>query len=244
MVPPSEVPSFGGGEGASSSPRASTGGGPWDLGRPKWTNLKLTAAPVITGGKQITEEEHVRALFGLKRSDLRPVLVYFHHPHTQAKPDAAGRESAKQCPIMKEEMVERWAMLFRCYEVDVDQSDANVAERFGAGKGASYALLDAKLQVIARSEDFEDGKSAIAYLTTTLPAKFPDYWKTVQATVEEQRAAVEEARKLIKKDKLSEASARYEPLTVSTVRIADFYEVAFREAKALEKRLLQKDEEK
>jgi hypothetical protein len=197
----------------------------------------LTPVPVVTGGRQITEEEHFRSLFKCRSGDTRPILVYFHFAHDGAEVTEEGKESAKQCPVLKEEPVERWAVLFRLFEVDADPSDRKVAEKFGLGKGASFALLDAALNVVARSEDLPNARAATEWFRKTLPAKFPDTWKSIEAEIAEQERLAAEARKLVKKDKLAEAIALLDPVRRSDVRIADSWEPTYRELRMLEEKL-------
>jgi len=201
--------------------------------------------PVVTGGRQITEDEHFRSLFKCRRGDARPILVYFHFAHDGPEVSAEGKESARQCPLLKEEMLERWEVLFRLFEVDVDPSDRRTAERFGLGKGASFALLDADLRVVARSEEFETVRDATEYFRKTLPSKFPEFWADVEKEIAAQEKAAAEARKLAKKDKFAEAIALLAPVKKSQIRIADSWEPTYRESRLLEERLArEKPEEK
>lgn len=192
---------------------------------------------MVTGGRQVTEDEHFRSLFKCRPGDDRPILVYFHWAHDGPEVSPEGKESARQCPVLKDEMVERWAVLFRLFEVDVDPSDRKVAERFGLGKGASFSILDADLRVVARSEDLENVRAATEYFRKTLPAKLPEYWERIESEIAGQERTAAEARKLAKKDKLAEAIALLDKVRRSDVRIAESWEPAYRELRQLEEKL-------
>ena len=56
------------------------------------------------------------------------------------------------------------------------------------------------------------------------------YWAPVQQQIDQQKAALEKARDLAKKQMWKEAVEQYDAVLVSATRVADFYDEAAKEA--------------
>lgn len=173
--------------------------------------------------------------------DLRPAFLYFHFPHDDPKKaNADGRASLKQCGLLVDLQVARWASLFRCYEVDMSRSDRAAAERLGAGAGTSFAIVDPKLAVAAQAASFASEKATVQFLKDTLQKACPVYWEQIQKQIEEQRVALAEARKLADRKDWKAALEKYDVIRTSTLQVADFFDDAVAEAARAETKAKQK----
>lgn len=180
-------------------------------------------------------DDHLRETLRIHRMDPRPTFLYFHHPHEDIeKPGAAGVASKKLCEMLGEDDFARWGSLVKCFEVDVSKSDPKLLERLGAGKGPSFALVDERLQVVAKSGAFPTAKAAAAFVKQTVTTSFTEYWKAVQERVGEQGKALTEARALAKAKKYAEAIGQYDLIRYSDLQVADFFDDAVREASEVE----------
>ena len=181
-----------------------------------WIEVRLTAAPVVTpkageAAAPKTEDEHLREVLRIHRMDPRPTFLYFHYPHEDLeKPGVSGRVSKKQCEMLADDAFARWGMLVKCFEVDAEKSDPKILARLGVGEGASFAIVDEKLQVVAQSSPFATAKTAGAFVKQAVSTRFPDYWKALQERVEEQKKLLAEARTLAKQKKFEGSLARYD----------------------------------
>lgn len=219
----------------------------------QWIEIKLPAAGAVTpadGGKAETHEERLKKLLRIHDMDPRPVFLYFHFGHEDVKKSSdltpEGKASAKQCGVMAEAEFTRWGPLVRCVEVNMDASDRATAESLGIGAGPSYALVAHDLSVIAKSEDFTNGKAAATFIRSTLSTAkgFTDYWKALQTRTEEQKTLLAQARDLVKQKKPEEALATYDQIRFSELRIGEFFDEACAEAAKIEAQLAEKAEKK
>jgi hypothetical protein len=208
--------------------------------------VSLAAIPVVTpkAGEPApkTLDDHLRETLRIHRMDPRPAFLYFHWPHetdpdSKAKPGPDGRRSSKLCDLLGDDAFTRWGSLVRCIEVDASMSDAKILERLGVGEGPSFAIVDERLEVVARSGAFGSAKGAAAFVKETLASKCGEYWKSVQARLEEQKKALAEARSFAKRKEWRESLARYDLIRRSDLRIADFFDDAVREAADVERKL-------
>lgn len=199
-----------------------------------WRDLTLPAIAAITGGPASAEtspDDDLRRLLKVSEMDLRPVLLYFHYPHEEGeKASAEGKLSKKQCDQLVGEEVSRWALLYRCYEVDMGKSDRKVAERLGAGPGTSYAVVNGKLEVVARSGPIANDKAIAKFLGDTLRDGCPSLWSDLGKQLEDQKSLLAEARKLAAKKDWKAAQEKYDLIVRSDLRIGDWWDEAAREA--------------
>lgn len=201
----------------------------------QWQEVQLQPAAAITpkegekAGK--TGDEQLAETLRIHRMDPRPTLLYFHHEHEDIeKPDAAGRATKKLCEMLADDAFTRWGLLIKCVEVNVAKSDAKLIQRLGAGEGPSFAILDHKLEVVAKSGAFATPKLAGIFVRDAVTTSFPNYWKELNRRIEEQRKVVAEARALVKEKKLEDALTRFDSVIFSDVRVGDFFDDICREA--------------
>lgn len=208
---------------------------PADGAKPADTAKPADGADAKAADPAATESEEVRAqlrrLVKVSEFDLKPAFLYFHYPHEdddkKLTPD--GRTSKRQCEIMADEQVARWAMLFRCFEVEMGRSDRSTAGRLGAVQGTCYAVVGGKVNVIGKSGPFANAKTAAAFLRDTLKTASPDLWAEVQRRVEEQKVVLAEARKHMEKREWKAAVEKYDLIVKSDLRIGDFWDDAAKE---------------
>lgn len=213
----------------------------------QWLEVKLEAPKTVTlteGDKTPgeSEDEYLRRLFRIHPMDPRPVFLYFHYGHekdpkSKAPVSAAGKASEKQCGVMADAKFIRWGPLVRCIEVDMDRSDARIAQRVGLGDGASYAFVNEKLSAVAKAEDFADGAAAAAFIEKAIKTHYADYWKTLEERIAEQKVTLAAAKELEKQKKLDEALDKYREIVNSDLRIADFWEDTYKDAEKLAAKL-------
>jgi hypothetical protein len=191
----------------------------------------------VTGRVGLDMDEHLRGLLEVHALDPRPALLYFHYDHEgDAAKSPLGKASRRQCNVLDDEQVARWSYLYRCLEVDVVGSEAALLERFGAGKGPSFAVVDGGLEVVARSEALGDSKQMAAFLRTTLAGKLPAYWAEVEGQLAVQREALAEARRLEKQRRYRDALEQYELVSRSQLRVGDFWDTALEATRDVEKK--------
>jgi len=205
-------------------------------------DLVLPAPAAVTGddGKSAAADEkssaeasdlRLRRMLGVSEMDPRPVLLYFHYPHEEDdRLTSEGRISKKQCGSVDEEQAARWFLLYRCYEVDMGRSDRKVAERLGAGPGTSFAVVNWKLEAVAKSGPMSKPEAVTKFLEDGLRVGFPDYWKDVEKRVAEQKTLLAEARKFADKRDWKAAKERYDQIRASDFRIYDDWDAAVAEA--------------
>lgn len=200
-------------------------------------DLVLPAISAITGetpkedATPVTVDDELRRILKVSEFDIRPVFLYFHYPHEDAeKPTGEGKVSKKQCTELVDEQVSRWALLFRCYEVDMGKSDKKVADRVGAGSGTSYAVVNGKLEVIAKSGPIATSKAIGTFLENSLREGSPALWADIQKRLDEQKALLEEARKLAAKKEWKAAQEKYDLIVRSDLRIGAWWDDAAKEA--------------
>ena len=198
-------------------------------------DLVLPAFAVPTGETPkegpITQEDDLRRILKVSEFDIRPVLLYFHYPHEDdEKLTPEGKLSKKQCAQLVDEQVARWALLFRSYEVDMAKSDRKAAERLGAAAGTSYSVVDGKLAVIAKTGPMASSKATAQFLESALRDGAPALWADVQKRLEEQKAILDEARKLAAKKEWKAAQEKYDLVVRSDLRIGDWWDDAAKEA--------------
>ena len=200
-----------------------------------WMDLTLPAPTVTTadgqtGAKAENADDVLRRLLRVSEMDMRPVLLYFHYPHgDKAETTSDGRVSKKQCMTMVDEQVSRWSLLYRCYEVDMAVSDRKTAERLGAGKGTSFSVVNGKLEVVGRSDAVTTSKAVAQFLRQSLETGCSTYWGTLQKQIDDQKAILDEARKLAAKKDWKAAKARYDEIRQSEVRVGEFWDDVFDE---------------
>lgn len=185
----------------------------------------------------MSETERIRRAFGMSEWDPKPTLLYFHYPHEddeEAK-SPVGKLTKKQCGDLDDEKVARWAQLYHCVEVDMASSQAKLLERFGAGDKPSFAIITRDLEVVAQSA-VTTKKGFISLLEKSLP-KFEDFWKVVNERLEEQKTALETAKKLVAANDLKAALDQYHVIRTSDLRIGKWWDGAVEEAQKLEKKL-------
>lgn len=202
-----------------------------------WMDLTLPAMAAVTPGdgkpdaKPESADDVLRKLLRLSEFDMRPVLLYFHYPHGEkSELNSDGRVSKKQCMTMVDEQVSRWSLLYRCYEVDMAVSDKKTAERLGAGKGTSFSVINGKLEVIGRSDAMTTSKAVAQFLRESIETGCATYWTSIQRQIDDQKATLEEARKLAAKKDWKAAKERYDAIRQSDVRVATFWDDVFDEA--------------
>lgn len=181
--------------------------------------------------------------------DPKPAFLYFHFPHDEKgekgergekdKVSADGRVSKKQCGQLVDDEVARWCALFKCYEVDMAKSDRAAADRLGAGTGTSYAVVDGKVQVVAKCGPAANSKAMVAFLKETLQSSCPTYWDGLQKRLEEQKSLLDEARKLAARKDWAAALEKYDLIRLSDLRIGDFFDDAVSEAAKVEAKVQQ-----
>jgi len=190
-------------------------------------DLVLSAISAGTGDQgtqEQSESDQLRRMVRVSPMDLKPAFLYFHHPHEDPKPDADGRASKKQCGLLVDDQVCRWASLFRCWEVDMGKSDAATAAKLGAEAGTSFSVVDGELKIAAHSGPFATSKATVQFLRDSLEKGNPEYWGQIQKRLEEQKAVLAEARSLASKKKWKESSEKYDELLQSDLRIGDFWD--------------------
>jgi hypothetical protein len=201
-------------------------------------DLVLPAPTAVTGdnGESLSSgeksaDDRLRRLLGVSEMDPRPVLLYFHYPHEEdERLSSEGRISKKQCGSVDEEKVARWCLLYRCYEVDMGRSDRKSAERLGAGPGTSFAVVNWKLEAVAKSGPMTKPEAVMKFLEDGLRVGFADYWKDVAKRIDEQKALLAEARKLADKKDWKAAKERYDQIRTSEFRVYDDWDDAVTEA--------------
>jgi hypothetical protein len=208
-----------------------------------WRDLVLPALAASTGPESGAGlDDQLRGLLKVSDMDPKPALLYFHFPHEEKEKDkvsAEGRVSKKQCGNLVDDEVARWCSLFKCYEVDMAKSDRGAADRLGAGAGTSYAVIDGKLQVAAKSGPLANSRATVQFLRETLQASCPVYWDGLQKRVEEQKVVLEEARKLAARKDWGPALEKYDLIRLSDLRIGDFFDDAVSEAAKVEAKVQQ-----
>lgn len=213
-------------------------GGPTRRTYGPWMDLVLPAQAAVTAdtsggdsGKATSADQALQRLLGVSEMDPRPVFLYFHYPHEDVEkltPD--GRVSKKQCLSVDEEQVARWCLLYRCYEIDMGRSDKKSAERLGAGPGTSFAIVNWKLDAVAKSGPISKPEGVIKFLQDGLKNSFPEIWKGVEERVAEQKTLLAEARKLAAKKDWKAAQERYDRIRTSETRIYEEWDDAVDEA--------------
>ncbi len=183
--------------------------------------------------EKVSEDDRIRRVFRISAMDPKPVLLYFHFDHEDAK---LGKTSLKQCGQLNDETVARWSQLYHCVEVDTALSSRKAVERFGAGTKPSFAILNSDLEVVAKSSAV-GSKQLVTFLKTTVEKKFPEYWTEVTRRLEEQKKAVSEARTLAKKRDLDGAIMRLQEVRWSELRIGPWWDDAVKEFNRIERKM-------
>lgn len=204
-----------------------------------WMDLVIPAlaAPTGTDGTEEArikaEVDQIRKMVKVSDFDLKPAFLYFHYPHDddvkERKLTPEGRVSKKTCELLVEEEIARWALLFRCFEVDMSKSDRAAATRVGAGTGTSFAVVNGKTQVVGQSGPFANAKAAAAFLRDSLKTASPDLWTDIQRQLDEQKKVLDEARALAAKKDWKAAKERYELVVKSDLRVGDWWDGAAKE---------------
>ena len=183
--------------------------------------------PKQEGEETASEADLVREMLDMSEWDPKPVLLYFHREHDDAAENAdAGKPWKKQCSELDDEKVARWAGLYHFVEVDVDKSEARMLERFGAGEGPSFAIVNQDLEVVAKSTAIPNAKRFAGFLQTTVKSHFDEYWATIEARLDEQKDALREAKSLEKQKDIVGALSKVRAVTRSTLRIGDHFDDA------------------
>ena len=192
---------------------------------------------------EVTLDEHLHSASSQSSEwDPKPTLLYFHHNHDidedeGEKLSPAGKASLQQCKSLDDEKVARWSQLYRFVEVDVPSSERELLDRFKAGDGPSFTVVDQDLKVMASSGSLGSSKAVVSFLSTTLKKRFPEYWSTVQVRLDEQKKALKDARSLEKAKKFDEALDRVREITGSNLRIGKQYDDAVKLGSSLQKKL-------
>ena len=194
----------------------------------EWKDSVLTKPGVATlreGEEAVSEADQLRKMLCVDSWDPRPTLLYYHRNHFEPGEATAW---AKQCKHFDDEEVARWAQLYVCVEVDIDKSDKEMLERFGAQEGPSFAIVDGDLKVRAKSGVLGSGKKIEAFLKATAKKEFPKYWEEIEGRLDEQKKLLSEARALMKKSEFQEARDRVRDITQSQLRIGKTYAEALK----------------
>ncbi len=179
----------------------------------------------------ITEADQFRRMLHMNDWDPRPTFLYFHVEHGEGP---AGDKSEEQCRVMDDETVARWSHLYTFVEVDIDKSNAKLLERFGAGNGPSFAIVNSDLEVMAQSPLLTTPKKVVSFLKTNLKSGFKDYWKNVEERISEQKTLLREAKALEKKKEFDRALTRLQEVASSNLKIAPHWEEAMRDMQRLQ----------
>lgn len=175
-------------------------------------------------------------MLGMSEWDPKPVLLYFHRGHDEEDGDA-GDAWKKQCSEFDDEKVARWSGLYHFVEVDIAKSDEKMLERFGAGTGPSFAVVDQDLRVVATSGPLPNAKRFTGFLESTVKSGLPDYWKSIQEQLDAQEAALREARSLEKKKEIAQALEAVRRVTRSSLRVGAFFDDAVKLDEKLARKL-------
>jgi hypothetical protein len=231
--------SISGGGGAMGSRRGG-GGGSAAAARQThiaWFEAELKTPAAITGAdgaEKETEADALRRMLGMSEWDPKPVLLYFHSEHEEK---GVGKPWADQCKQIDDENVARWSGLYHFVEIDRDKSEAKLLERFGAGAGPSFAIVNQDLEVKATSAEVGSPKKFATFLHSTVKKQFSEYWGEIQTRLDEQKAALQEAKSLAKKKDVTGALMRVREVTRSSLRIGSFFDDAVKMDTKLTKKL-------
>lgn len=211
-----------------------------------WIEAKLKAPTALTGERteedEITLEQHLHRLLQSSEWDPKPTLLYFHHDHDVDEEEGEkltkeGKASLKQCGSLNDETVARWSQLYRFVEVDVPGSDADLLERFQAGDGPSFTVINQDLEVVARSDTLSNSKAVVSFLKTTVKKGVPEYWKTVQERLDAQKKALDAARAMDKKKDYLDALDKVREVTSSSLRVGEHYDEALELGQKIRKKI-------
>ncbi len=232
--------SLSGGGGAAGSRRGGGGSSAANARQTDivWFEAVLETPAAITGAdaEKETPDDALRRMLGMSSWDPKPVLLYFHSDHEEKK---EAKPWAEQCKQIDDEKVARWSGLYHFVEVDMDKSEKKLLERFGAGEGPSFAVLDQDLNVKSTSATIGSAKKFAGYLQATVKKHFTEYWGEVQTRLDEQKDALKEAKSLEKKKDITGALMRVREVTRSRLRIGSFYDDAVKMDASLTKKMTQ-----
>jgi hypothetical protein len=194
----------------------------------------------MNGEKPLSPDDRLRKTLRVGPWDTSPTLLYFHTPHEDLQKHelkGAALHSLRQCKAFRDEQVARWLMLFHCVEVDMGKSDAKAAERLGFKEGVVFSIIDSDLNVLASSKTIPESETVASFLKTTMKSEScKKWWTNVQTRIDEQKQALENARALVKQDKLKEALEGYRQVLNSQVRVGEFFDEAAKEFTKLERK--------
>jgi hypothetical protein len=213
-----------------------------------WKDAKVGKLRATTSGdeasKPVTTLDHVRHCLGIdeaeKAGDRRPTLVFFHWPHEDGQKDAQAKGSAELCQrVLNDEASARWALLFRCVQVDMSASDPELVTALGAGDQPSFVVCGSDTKAVAKIPALGSASKWVKAAQDAF-GKFPEAKKSLERTLAEQTKALEKARAAMKADKLEEALAAYDSVRNSDVRVGPQFDRACVDAFELEQKIRRK----
>jgi hypothetical protein len=153
--------------------------------------------------------------------------VYFHWPHEDGK---AGKASEHLCTkVLNDESVARWALLFRCVQVDMAKSDASLVKLLEAGDQPQFFVIptsaDEDAHVIARIAAPPTSMKMAQALEDAI-GRVPDAAKRLKSDLAEQDRLLAEGKAALKAGKPKDALAAYDRVRMSTVRVGPQFERA------------------
>ncbi len=229
-----------------------TTGGDTDRTKTRWRSIYLTQPKAVTGGDEGTKppdadgtddiESRVRSLLRIRKAETRPTLVHLHVSHygdeaAPTTPAAVLKKQEKQCLAIDDEIVARWARLYRLVRVEIDKSDPALLRHFGDATGPRMVVVDAGLHVVESAPPMRRSRDIAKFLESSVKKHFKPYWGRVEERLERQEKALQEARDLAKKKDLKGALDRALVVSRSSLRIGDHYDDAVRLTNDLRRKL-------
>ncbi len=182
-------------------------------------------------------QEHLLRSLKVAGGDTRPLLLFFHWDHEH---EELGKPQTKQCRVMDDEKVARWAGLFHCAEIDVEDSDAKLLKDLGLGEKPSFAIVTNELKLVTTATELNTSRKVVGFMKDALAAEpLQAYWKTVEEELQHQQDSLKKARKLLKKKELLDAHDLFESVRFSEVRIGKFWEDAVTDYEDVAKKIKQ-----
>lgn len=198
----------------------------------EWKEVVVTPMKVVTPEHGSTEEpmtaeKHLREVLGMdaakRKGDERPVLLYFHWPHEHAR---HGKLTTTLCEqTLDDEVAARWGLLFRLVQIDMGESDAEMAKELGCKGKPGFAALDDSMEVKATFRGVKSSAKVRKALEAALK-KFPAYWKSVKKRITEQGKNLEEAKRLEKRDEFVKALKLVDEVRFSKLRVGPHFDKA------------------
>lgn len=222
----------------SGTPRRSVGSAP-RITHFEWKEVQIGPVQVITPApgekaEPMTPEKHLAKVLEFdqakSRGDKRPTLVYFHWPHEDPK---HGKLSETLCSLaLNDEITARWGKLFRCIQVDMGNSEMDLAKQIGATNKPSFAALDADLKVVTKIAGLKSSTKLCKAIKAAFE-KFPDAKKRLKERLKQHKKWLAEAKKLEKAKEYQEAVDLVDKVRFGDVRVGPDYDKALSWGQAL-----------